>query len=184
MHRASARSPRSEVLLSWRAPGRQRAECVIWTLLGLAVSIFMEAAGPDRPVAFCLRLPLLILAVGGTWCGSRWRRRVTVTADEVIVRTLMRTRRVPRARAMCSTALGTGMFIARAQRPWILRHHLGVPAPMVTPWLVLTSTIGVATLTAKILTAHPRYADVLLAGGAAVCCATLVACARLDRRAS
>jgi hypothetical protein len=180
--RACAPARGAEVLLSWRAPGRQRAECVIWTLLGLAVSVFMEAAGPSRPVSFCLRLPLLVLVIGGTWCAARWRRQVIVTADEVIVRTLVRTRRVPRAVAMCSTALGTGIFIARAQRPWVLRHHPGVPAPVVTPWLVLTTTVGVATLTVKILTTHPQYADALLAGGAAVCCVTLVACARLDRR--
>ena len=179
---AGAPSPGSDVLLSWRTPARQRAACVIWTLLGLAASIIMEATGPDMPVSFCMRLPLLVLAGGGTWCAARWRRRVTVTADEVIVRTLVRTRRVPRAVAMCSTALGTGMFIARAQRPWISRYHLGVPVPVVTPWLVLTTTVSVATLTAKVLAMHPQYADTLLVAGTVVCCVTLVTCARLDRQ--
>lgn len=179
---AAAPSPGSDLLFSWRTPARQRAACVIWTLLGLAASIIMEAAGPDMPVSFCMRLPLLVLAGGGTWCAARWRRRVTVTADEVIVRTLVRTRRVPRAVAMCSTALGTGMFIARAQRPWITRYHPGVPVPVVTPWLVLTMMVGVATLTTKVLAMHPQYADPLLAAGAVVCFVALVTCARLDRQ--
>jgi hypothetical protein len=178
---ASAPSP--DVLLSWRTPARQRAACVIWTLLGLVASMIIEASGPDRPVSFCMRLPLLVLAGGGTWCAARWRRRVIVTADAVLVRTLVRTRRIPRAAAMCSTALGTGMFIARAQRPWALRGHLGVPAPVITPWLVLTTTVGVATLTAKVLAMHPQYADALLVAGVVVCCLTLATCAGLDRRA-
>jgi hypothetical protein len=168
-------------VLAWRTPPRQRLGCVIWTLLGLAAAIIMEVAGPDRPVSFCLRLPLVVLATGGTWCAARWRRQVIVTADEVIVRTLVRTRRIPRAVAMCSTALGTGVFIARVQRPWASRGHLRVPASMVTPWLVLTATLGVATLTAKVLMMHPRFAEPLLGIGVAVCCLTLVACARPDR---
>jgi hypothetical protein len=130
-----------------------------------------------------MRLPLLVLACGGTWCAARWRRRVIVTADEVIVRTLVRTRRIPRAVALCSTALGTGLFIARAQRPGALYRYLRVPPPVITPWLVLTMTIGVATMTVKVLSMHPQYADALLAAGTAVCCVTLAACARLDRRA-
>jgi hypothetical protein len=181
---AAVASRRPEVLLSWRTPARQRVACVIWTLVGLAVSIVMEVTGPDRPVSFCLRLPLLVLAAGATWCAARWRRRVIVTADEVIVRTLVRTRRIPRAVAMCSTALGTGLFIAHAQRTWALRARLGRPVPVITPWLVLTMTVGVATLTAKVLTMHPQYADALLAAGTAVCCVTLGACALLDRGTS
>jgi hypothetical protein len=174
---------RPHVLISWRTPVQQRAACVIWTLLGLTVSIVLEATGPDKPLSFCVRLPLLILASGGTWCAARWRRRVMVTKDEVIVRTLVRTRRIPRAVAMCSTALGTGLFIARAQRPGLLRRFLTVPTPVITPWLVLTMTVGVATLTVKVLAAHPQYADALLAAGTVVCCVTLAACARLDRGA-
>jgi K+ transporter len=90
-------------------------------------------------------------------------------------------RRIPRAVAMCSTALGTGLFIARAQGSWALRARPGAPAPVVTPWLVLTMTVGVATLTAKVLTMHPQYADALLAVGTTVCCVTLGACVLLDR---
>jgi hypothetical protein len=174
--------PGPDVLLSWRTPARQRLACLIWTLLGLGAAITVEAAGPDRPVAFCMRLPLLVLAAGGTWCAARWRRRVIVTADEVIVRTLVRTRRVPWAAAMCSTALGTGMFIARAQRPRARRGGRGAAAPLVTPWLVLTATLGVATLTVKVLVMHPQFADALLATGVAVCCLTLAACVLLDRQ--
>jgi hypothetical protein len=100
---------------------------------------------------------------------------VTVTTNEVIVRGLLRTKRIPRSARLCSTALGTGLFIARAQR----RR----PVPMVTPWLVMTAVLGVALATAKILTSHPQFTDALLAGGVAVCLAALALCLRADRGA-
>ena len=52
---------------------------------------------------------------------------------------------------------------------------------MITPWLVLTMTVGVAALTARVLAMHPEYAGALLAAGAAACCVTLCACARPGR---
>jgi hypothetical protein len=153
------------VALSWRTPARQRFSCLIWTLLLLGGAVAMVAAGPPEPVSFRLRLPLIVLVGGGTWCAARWRRRVTVTADEVIVRTLLRTRRVPLSRAMCCTALGT-------------RRHGRLPVPMVTPWLVVTATLGVAVATVKVLTDYPQLIGAMLAGGAALCLAALGACLR------
>jgi hypothetical protein len=162
------------VLVSWRAPAWQRASCLVWTVLALCAAITLVLTGPDVSVTFGMRFPLVVLGCGGTWCAARWRRRVTVTEDEVIVRGLLRTRRVPRSARLCSTALATGMFIARAQR----RRR---PVPMVTPWLVLTATLGVVLATAKILSDHPQLADALLAGGAAVCIAALAVGLQLDR---
>jgi hypothetical protein len=122
-----------------------------------------------------MRLPLVVLGCGGAWCAARWRRRVTVTTDEVIVRGLLRTRRVPRSARLCSTALGTSLFIARVQR----RRR---PVPMLTPWLVLTATLGVVVTTVKILTEHPQLNGALFAGGAAICVTALAVCLRTDRR--
>jgi hypothetical protein len=177
-HSCTGRAPCSHcaapVLFTWRAPAWQRASCLVWTVLAFCAAITLVLTGPDVPVTFGMRLPLTVLGCGGAWCAARWRRRVTVTTDEVIVQGLLRTRRIPRSARLCSTALGTGLFIARAQQ----RRR---PVPMVTPWLVLTAVLGVALATAKILTSHPQFADALLAGGAAVCLAALALCLRVGR---
>jgi hypothetical protein len=120
-----------------------------------------------------MRLPLLVLLGGGVWCAARWRWRVTVTAEAVTVRTLWRTRRIPRPTGMCSTALGTGLFIAKAQGLRLLGGIARPSAPIATPWLVVSATLGVAMLTLKVLTEHPQLIGGLLAGGAAVSLATL-----------
>jgi peptidoglycan/LPS O-acetylase OafA/YrhL len=99
---------------------------------------------------------------------------VTVTTDEVIVRGLLRTRRIPRSARLCSTALGTSLFIARVQR----RRR---PVPMLTPWLVLTATLGVVVTTVKILSDYPQLEGALFAGGAAICVAALAVCFLADR---
>jgi hypothetical protein len=168
-----------EVLLTWRTPWRQRASCLLWTALAVAAAVAMEVTGPPVPESFAMRLPLIVLAGGGTWCAARWRRRVTVTADAVTVRTLWRTRRIPLATAVCSTALGTSLFIARSQRPF-----LRLPVTMVTPWLVVTATLGIALLTAKLLTEYPQLTGAMLAGGAAACLTAVGACLPLDRLAA
>lgn len=162
------------VLISWRAPAWQRASCLTWTALALCAAITLVLTGPPVPVTFGMRLPLVVLGCGGAWCAARWQRRVTVTTDEVIVRGLLRTRRVPRSARLCSTALGTSLFIARVQR----RRR---PVPILTPWLVLTATLGVVVTTVKILTEHPQLNGALFAGGAAICVMALAVCLRTDR---
>jgi hypothetical protein len=74
---------------------------------------------------------------------------------------------------MCSTALGTGLFIARAQSLGLLRGLRRPRVTIATPWLVVTATLGVAAATAKVLTEHPQLSGGLLASGAAVLIATL-----------
>jgi hypothetical protein len=163
------------VLVSWREPAWQRASCLAWTALALGAAITIVLTGPDVAVAFGMRLPLIVFGFGATWCATRWRRRVTVTTEEVIVRGLLRTRRVPRSALMCSTALGTSLFIARVQR----RRR---PVPMLTPWLVLTATLGVVLITVKVLSEHPQLTGTLFTGGAAVCITALAVAFRADRR--
>ena len=162
------------VLVSWRAPASQRASCLAWTTLALCAAIMLVLTGPHVAVTFGMRLPLMVLGVGGTWCAARWRRQVTVTTDEVIVRGLLRIRRVPRSARLCSTALGTSLFIARVQRRWR-------PVPLLTPWLALTATLGVVVGTVKVLSDHPQLAGALFAGGAAICVTALALCFRVDR---
>jgi hypothetical protein len=162
------------VLVSWRVPAWQRASCLAWTVLALCVAIALVLTGPREAVTFGMRLPLMVFGFGGTWCAARWRRRVTVTTDEVIVRGLLRTRRVPRSARLCSTALGTSLFIAQVQR----RRQ---PVTLLTPWLALTATLGVVVATVKVLSDHPQLAGALFAGGAAICLTALALCFRVDR---
>jgi hypothetical protein len=169
------RSPlAAPVLVSWRTPASQRVSCLAWTVLALCGAITLVLSGPHVAVTFGMRLPLIVLGFGGTWCAARWRRRVTVTTDEVIVRGLLRTRRVPRSARLCSSALGTSLFIARVQR----RRR---PVPLLTPWLALTATLGVVVATVKVLSDHPQLAGALFAGGAAICVTALALCFRVDR---
>ena len=100
--RASCSRCTATVLFTWRTPAWQRASCLIWTILALCVAITLVLTGPDVPVTFGMRLPLTILGCGGAWCAARWRRRVTVTTDAVIVRGLLRTKRIPRSARLLS----------------------------------------------------------------------------------
>jgi hypothetical protein len=161
-------------------PARQRWECLAWTALALAAAVAMEATGPGGALSFRLRLPAIIALAGGTWCAARWRRRVVVTSEEVIVRSLLRTRRVPRDRAMCTTARGTGRFLARARRAQG-RGRRRPPATIMTPWVVATGMMVLALLTARVLLAAPHLAGAMIAVSAAVCLLALAASVGADR---
>jgi len=164
------------VLLTWRAPGRRRLSCIAWSLLALSVAIALEVTGPQRPVAFSMRLPLIVAGCGGLWCALRWRRQVVVTTAEVVVRTLLRTRRMPHGAAAAEV-------IARAQGGLVLPGRLRIPSavPMMTPCLVMSAALVVALGTAKILTVEPRMSGALVAVSAGACVGALAACLRLDR---
>jgi hypothetical protein len=165
------------VLLRWRTPARGRWSCIAWSLLALAAAIAVEVTGPQRPVAFGMRLPLIVAVCGALWCAARWRRQVVVTTADVVVRTLVRTRRLSHGAAAAEA-------IARADGR-LLPGRLRVPAPsavpMMTPCLVMTSALVVALGTAKVLTVAPRVSGALVALSAAACIAALAACFRLDR---
>jgi len=166
------------VLLRWRTPARRRWSCVAWSLLALAAAIAVEVTGPQRPVTFSMRLPLIVAACGALWCAARWRRQVVVTTAEVAVRTLVRTRRLTHGAAAAEA-------IARADHGRRLPGRLRIPVPsgvpMMTPCLVMSSALVVALGTAKVLSVAPRMSAVLVALSAAACIAALAACFRFDR---
>jgi hypothetical protein len=149
----------------WRPPPTRRYGCLALTAAAVALAIAVVVTGPPRSVAFDIRLPLVVLALGTLQNAALWRRRVIVTPDQMIVRGLLRTRRIPLS--------GDGPPAA----PWQTRP----PVPMATPGLVLTSTVGVTALTVKGLTVQPELAGAVLAVGAAVCCLTLGACVLRER---
>jgi len=140
----------------WRPSAARRYGCLALAAMAVALAIAIVVTGPPRSVAFDIRLPLVVLALGTLWNAAVWRRRVIVTSDQMIVRGLLRTRRIP----LLSDGSGP------ASRP----------VPMATPWLILTGTVGVAALTIKGLTAQPELAGAALAVGMGVCCLSLGAC--------
>ena len=150
---------------TWRPPAARRYGCLALTAAAVALAIAVVVTGPARPVAFDIRLPLVVLALGTLWNAALWRRRVIVTSDQMIGRGLLRTRRIPLS--------GDGPPPDPEQtRP---------PVPMATPWLILTGTAGVAALTVKALTAQPELAGAALAVGTAVCCLSLGVCMLRER---
>ena len=166
------------VLLTWRTPRRRRLSCIAWSLLALSAAIAIEVTGPQRPVAFSVRLPLIVAVSGGLWCAVRLRRQVVVTTAEVVVRTLLRTRRIPHGAAAAEV-------IARAEGGLVLPGRVPIPAPsavpMMTPCLVMSAVIMAALGTAKILTVAPRMTGALVAVSAGALVGVMAACLRLDR---
>ena len=59
-----------------------------------AVAIAIVVSGPRESLGFSMRLPLLVLAIGGIAVAARWRRLIVIRRDELVVRTLARTRRI------------------------------------------------------------------------------------------
>jgi hypothetical protein len=171
-----AASDPATVLLRWRMSARRRWSCIAWSLFALAAAIAVEVTGPQRPVAFSMRLPLIVAVCGA--CAARWRRQVVVTTAEVAVRTLVRTRRMTHGAAAAEA-------IARADHGRVLPGRLRIPVPsavpMMSPCLVMSSALVVALGTAKVLSVAPRMSGVLVALSAAACIAALAACFRFDR---
>ena len=109
---------------------------VMITAAAVGGAVAVEVTGPERPVSFEMRLPLLVLVIGTVWAAYP------------------------------------------AQRPASARPAV----PMVTPWLVLTSTAGVALLTLKMLIADPALEDAIFAVGAAVSLLAIGVCLTGRRR--
>jgi Bacterial PH domain len=183
----------------WRPRVRRRVTVLALTLLAVGLAIAVVATEPPGPVTDDVRLPLLILAGGALVNAAQWRRRVCITPDEVVLRTLIRTRRIPLP-AVAGTETDGGHVTIRmlsgrkavvravtdpsaadefvnalvtAARPAACRA-VGMPSapvPMATPWLILPSTVGVAVLTAKGFAADPALATAALGAGTATLCA-------------
>ena len=183
---------------TWRTPARRRATVFALTLLAVALGITVVGTGPPGPVTYDMRLPLLILAGGALVNAVQWRRRVCITPDEVVLRTLIRTRRIPlravdRAetddgrvtirmlsgrkavvRAVTDPAAAddfvTALVTAAGPAACRVAAAPGVPVPMATPWLIMTSTVGVAVLTAEGFAADPALVTAVLGAGTLTLC--------------
>jgi hypothetical protein len=158
-------APGASAPTTWRPPAARRYGCLALVAAAVVLAIVVVVTGPPRSVAFDIRLPLVVVALGTLWNAALWRRRVTVTPDQMIVRGLLRTRRIPLS--------GDGP----PANPGQARRSV----PVATPWLILTSTAGVAALTIKWLTARPELAGAVLAVGMGVCCLSLGACVLRER---
>jgi hypothetical protein len=142
----------------WRPSAARRYGCLALTAAAVAVAVAVVVTGPPRPVAFDIRLPLVVLALGSLRAAALWRRRVIIAPGKLVVRSLLRTRCIPLA--------GDGVPADPE-----LAAGPGLPAsvPMATPWLILTATAGIAALTVRGLTERPALASAVLTGGIAVC---------------
>lgn len=116
--------------------GPRRGVRAMITAAAVCGAVAVEVTGPERPVSFEMRLPLLVLVIGTVWAAYPARRPASA-------------------------------------RPAV---------PMVTPWLVLTSTAGVALLTLKVLIADPALDDAIFAVGAAVSLLAIGVCVTGRRR--
>jgi hypothetical protein len=184
---------------TWRTPARRRATVFALTLLAVALGIAVVGTEPPGPVTYDMRLPLLILAGGALVNTVQWRRRVCITRDEVVLRTLIRTRRIPlRAVDRAETDDGRVTIRMLSGRRAVVRAVTdpaaaddfvnalvtaagpaacrvvaapAVPVPMATPWLIMTSTVGVAVLTAEGFAADPALVTAVLGAGTVTLCA-------------
>ncbi len=186
---------------AWQPSARRRVTILALTLLAVGAAIALVATGPPGPVTYDMRLPLLVLAIGALANAAPWRRRVCITPDEVVVRTLLRTRRT--SLASVAKVETDGRYVAirtLSGRKTIVRAVTGPSAaddlanaivtaagpaasladdapsaqvPIATPWLILLSAVGVAFLAAEGYAADPAVVTTALAAGAAVSCAAL-----------
>jgi Bacterial PH domain len=183
----------------WRTSARRRVTVLALTLLAAGLGIAVVGTEPPGPVSYDMRLPLLILAGGALVNAVQWRRRVCITPDEVVLRTLIRTRRIPlpaidraetddgrvtirmlsgrkavvRAITDPSAADDFVNALVTAAGPAACRvvGAPSVPVPMATPWLIMTSTVGVAVLAAKGFAADPAPVIAALGTGTVTLCA-------------
>jgi hypothetical protein len=171
------------------------------TLLAAGLAIAVVATGPPEPVTYALRLPLLVLACGVVANAVQWRRRVSVTPDEVVLRDLARVRRIPvraiarvetdggrvtirtlngrkavvRAVASPSAADEFANAVVTAAGPGACLADDTAPAPVavVTPWLVMLLAVAVGLFSAEGFIADPALVTAVLSAAGAGSCAAL-----------
>lgn len=190
---------------TWRPSARRRVTAAALTALAVALAIAVVATGPPEPVTYLLRLPLLALAGGALGSAVQWRRRVSVTPDEVVLRGLVRVRRIP-VRAVARVERDGGRVTLRtlSGRRAVVRAVVGapaadefaaavvaaagpgarladgpaappVPASVATPWLIMLLAVAVALLSAEGFIADPALVTAALSVAGAASCAA-VAC--------
>jgi hypothetical protein len=151
-------------------------------LLAFGLTVAFLAAAPPAPFADDVPLPLLVLAGGALATVAQWRRQVSITPDEVIVRTLARARRLPlravtgveadddrvtiqlldgrkavvRAVAGPDEAddLAAAVVAAAGPQARLADDLADEPVPMLTPWLISLLLACVAFLAAVALAPH------------------------------
>jgi len=186
---------------TWRPSARRRATAAALTVLALGLAVVVVASGPPEPVTFGLRLPLLVLASGAAVNAVQWRRRVSVTADEVILRDLVRVRRIPlRAVTRVEADAGRVTLRTRGRRKAVVRAVPGpatadefaravvaaagpgarltadpapAPAPVVTPWLIMVLAVAAGLFSAEGFTVDPALVTAALGAGGVASCAAL-----------
>jgi hypothetical protein len=186
---------------AWRPSARRRVTVLALTLSAVGLAIALVATGPPEPVTYDMRLPLLVLAGGALVNADQWRRRVCITTDEVVLRTLVRIRRIPllavarvetddcrvtihmlsgrkavvRAVRDPSAADDLANAIVTAAGPAACRAvgKPSAPVLMATPWVTMLSAVSIASLTAEGYTADPALVIAALSAATAVGCAAL-----------
>lgn len=142
-----------------------------------------------------------MLTGGALLNADQWRRRVCITTDEVVLRTLVRIRRIPllavarvetddcrvtihmlsgrkavvRAVRDPSAAddLANAIVTAAGPAACLAVGKPSAPVLMATPWVTMLSAVSVASLTAEGYTADPALVIAALSAAAAVGCAAL-----------
>jgi hypothetical protein len=195
---------------AWQPSARRRVTASALTLLAAGLAVAVVATGPAEPVSFDIRLPLLVLAGGALVNAAQWRRRVCITPAELVLRTLLRTRRIPlSAVASVETDGGRVTIRTRSGRKAVVRAVTGpsaagdlanavvtaagpaaslvacppsAPFLVATPWLITLAAAGAALLAADGYTADPALVTEVLGAGTVVCCAALGSCLLPQRR--
>lgn len=186
---------------AWRPPAWRRVTVTALALLAAGLAIAVVASGPPEPVTYDIRLPLLALAGGALVTADQWRRSVSITADEVVMRTLVRVRRIPltavatveagdrrvtvrprggrkaviRAAASPAEADRIANAIVTAAGPAARRTAGRTCGPVLiaTPWVTMLSAVSVALLAAEGYVADPPVVIAALIAAALVGCAAL-----------
>lgn len=110
---------------------------------------------------------------------GRRRIRATITATAVCVAVAVVLTGPPRPLSFDLRLPLAVLVLGAAWTAFPARRPAGGRRPavsMATPWLILTSMAGVASLTVKVLTTDPALDGALFAAGAAVCCLGIGAC--------
>jgi hypothetical protein len=186
---------------AWRPSARRRVTVLTLTLQAVGIAIAVVVTGPTEPVTYAMRLPLLVLAGGALVNAAQWRRRLSITRVEVVLRTLVRVRRIPlsavarvetddtrvtirtlngrkvvvRAVTDPSTAddLADAVVTAAGPAACLAAGTPSAPVQMATPWLIMLSVFGAGLLAAEGYAADPALVTAALGAGTAVSCAAL-----------
>jgi hypothetical protein len=185
----------------WRPSGRRRVTGLALTLLAVGLAIAVVATGPPGPVTYGMRLPLLVLAGGALMNAAQWRRRVCITPDEVVLRTLVRLRKIPLSAVARVETDGSRVTIRMLSgRKAVVRAVTGPsaagdlanavvtaagpdaclaagtpsePVLIATPWLIMLSAVGSALFSAEGFVADPALVTAVLGAVTVVGCAAL-----------